>query len=180
LDDEINVFVVDAPEYTGRFLLAATETGIRPGVLVRLTRAHVRKSKHGRRLLIRTGKRNRMASIPVTPRMSALIEETPSDQFVLIAGARGRPQKNPAKLGQLVSHWRDKLGIRIELRLYDVCGTAATRMFCADAFLQETALALGWSPQRAAKMIEVYVSMNPDSSDALLAKLAEHRGRQIL
>lgn len=176
-DDEIQTFIQGAPDYIARILLAATETGLRPGDLATLTRAHVHKSKNGRRIVMRTGKRNRLVSVPVTPRMAALIDTTPADQFVFLVGARGRPFKSSAKLGQLVSRWRDKLGIRSELHLYDARGTAATRLFSADASLQEIALAMGWSAQHAARMIEVYVSMNPDSSDRLLAKLADHRSR---
>ena len=36
----------------------------------------------------------------------------PPGQERLIVGATGRPFSNPDKLGQLVSEWRDRLGIR--------------------------------------------------------------------
>jgi hypothetical protein len=170
-EDEIARFVTGAPDYVGRILIAATETGMRPGDLAKLTHAHVQKSAAGRRILLRTGKRQRMASIPVTARMGTLIDATPPDREIILVGMRGAPFTDSTRMGQVVSQWRDKLSIRREIHLYDARGTAATRLLEANASLQEIALAMGWSPQHAAKMIEVYAKLNPDASDSLLAKL---------
>lgn len=174
-DEEIAQFVVQAPGYVSRALVAATETGLRPGDLARLSRSHVQKSPGGRRIVFRTGKRNRMASIPVTPAMGALIDATPPNRLLILVGSRGGAFNDPNRIGQIVSIWRDKLGLRKELQLYDARGTAATRLFSVDASLQEIALAMGWSPQHAARMIEIYVKMNPAASDSLLVKLARER-----
>jgi len=175
MDDEIATFVVGTPDYVGRILTAATETGLRPGDLAKLTLDQVQRSPGGRRISLRTGKRGRMVSIPVTPLMGALIDATPSDRPLVLVGARGGAFSNPAHLGRFVAQWRDKLGIRKELHLYDARGTAATRLFAADASLKEIAMAMGWSPQHAARMIEIYVKSTPDASDSLLLKLANAR-----
>lgn len=172
-DAEIALLVSRAPSFIGRILTAATETGMRPGDLANLTRGHIQKSAAGRRILFRTSKRQRMASIPVTPAMGALIDATPADRDLILVGHRGGAFTEPARMGRFVSQWRDKLGIRRDIHLYDARGTAATRLLEANASLQEIALAMGWSPQHAARMIEVYAKFNPDASDTLLAKLGK-------
>ena len=43
----------------------------------------------------------------------------------------------------------------------------------AGATLNEIAIFFGWSVRFAARMIEVYASMNPEVADAILARLAE-------
>lgn len=171
-ENEIAAVLEAAPEWVRRILIAATETGLRPGDLRQLALAHVQKTPKGRRIVIRTGKRKRMVSIPVTPRMAALIDATPKGQMLLLVNSEGRQFSNPDHLGRAVSIYRDKTGVRRELHLYDARGTAATRLYEVGATLQEIGLAMGWSPAHAAKMIEVYVHMNPSLSDGLLLKLA--------
>jgi integrase len=170
-DQEIATFAAGAPPYVARILIAATETGMRPGDLATLSRGHIQRSSAGRRILFKTGKKQRMASIPVTQAMGKLIDETPDHLNLILTGARGTPFKDPAKMGRYVSQWRDKLGLRPVIHLYDARGTAATRLLEANGSLQEIALAMGWSPQHTARMIEIYAKMNPDASDSLLAKL---------
>lgn len=57
----------------------------------------------------------------------------------VLSGGTCLPQVTISKLGDAVSTWRDKLGLRSELRLYDARGTAATRLFQAGAELREIA-----------------------------------------
>ena len=171
-EDEIDAVLETAPEWVRRILIAATETGLRPGDLRQLTRGHVQKTPKGRRIVLRTGKRKRMVSIPVTPRMGQLIDETPRGQMLLLVNSEGKQFSHPDHLGRAVSTYRDKAGVRKELHLYDARGTAATRLYAVGATLQEIGLAMGWAPAHAAKMIETYVHMNPSISDDLLFKLA--------
>lgn len=177
--DEIEAVLAEAPPWVQRILIAATETGMRPGDLRRLTRGHVQKTPQGRRIVIRTGKRNRMVSIPVTRRMDELIDDTPAGQMLLLVNSQGGQFRNGDSLGIALRPYRRKAEtkglVRPELHLYDARGTAATRLFEADASLREIALTMGWSPQHAAKMIETYVHMNPSVSDDLLLKLARER-----
>lgn len=174
-EEEIAAILTIAPEWVQRILIAASETGLRPGDLRLLSRAHIQKTPKGRRIVLRTGKRNRMVSIPVTQKMGELIDATPKDRFLLLVNSENRQFSKADHLGRAVSLYRDKAGVRRELHLYDARGTAATRLYAAGATLQEIGLAMGWAPAHAARMIETYVHLNPSISDDLLIKLARDR-----
>ncbi|MFD2175713.1 tyrosine-type recombinase/integrase [Rhodobacter lacus] len=185
-DTEIEAFCDGAPDYLRRILIAATETGLRPQDLCILSRAHIQQTPEGRRIVIRTQKRRRMVSIPVTPVMGKIIDETPRDRLIILVGDRGQPYSKASSMGRQVTRRKAEINeaarkggfpipIREELHFYDCRGTAATRLFQADATLREIAAHMGWSIQTAAKMIEVYVSMNPQASDAVLVKLSAAR-----
>lgn len=171
-DDEIEAFAAGAPAHVGRILIAATETGLRPGDLARLGRGHVHPTPRGRRIVIWTAKRGRLASIPVTPRMAELIDATPAGQATFIATRSGAPYGHENYLGDAVSEARDRLKMRGELRLYDARGTAATRLLMAGATLQEIATVMGWSIKHAASVIERYAALTPEMSDGVAEKLA--------
>lgn len=170
--DEIDAFEAGAPPHIARILIAATETGLRPGDLATLGRAHIHPTPKGQRIVVWTAKRKRLASIPVTPRMAALIAATPADQALFIVNKAGQPYQHENYLGDAVSQWRDKLQIRSELRLYDARGTAATRLLMADASLKEIATAMGWSLKHASEVIERYAALSPEMSDGVAEKLA--------
>ena len=172
---EIDAFITGSPSQVGRILIVATETGLRPGDLVQLVRSDVLPTPHGRRIVLRTRKRGRLASIPVTPRLGALIDSLPDGQTHLIVNKAGTPYSHENYLGDAVSEWRDKLGIRKELRLYDARGTAATRLLAAGAELKEIAVAMGWSIKHAAEVIENYVALSPQMADGIGDKLARLR-----
>lgn len=176
-DDEIEAFVKGAPAHVARILIAATETGLRPGDLAQLGRAHVHPTPGGQRIVIWTAKRHRMVSIPVTPRMADLIAATPDSQQRFIVNRGGQPYKHEDYLGDAVSSWRDKLKIRKELRLYDARGTAATRLLMADATMKEIATVMGWSLKHAAEVIERYAALAPEMSDGIALKLAVARAK---
>lgn len=169
LEDEIAAFEAGAPPHVARILVAACETGLRPGDLATLSRAHIHPTPGGRRIVIWTAKRKRLASIPVTARMAALIDATPGDRIITNKG--GEPYSHENYLGDAVSAWRDRLKLRAELRLYDARGTAATRLLWAGADLKEVAVHMGWSLKHAAEVIERYAALSPGMSDGLLAKL---------
>jgi len=171
-DDDITAFEKGAPPHIARILIAATETGLRPGDLARLGPAHVHPTPKGQRIVIWTAKRKRLASIPVTPRMAALIAATPPKQTHFIVNKAGQPYHHENYLGDAVSTWRDKLKIRDGLRLYDARGTAATRLLMADASMKEIATAMGWSIKHAAEVIERYTALSPEMSDGIADKLA--------
>lgn len=176
-DDEIDTFIKGAPDHIGRILIAATETGLRPGDLTQLGRSHIHPTPGGQRIVIWTAKRKRLASIPVTKRMAELIEATPADQERFIVNRSGQPYQHENYLGDAVSTWRDKLHIRAELRLYDARGTAATRLLMADATMKEIATVMGWSLKHAADVIERYAALSPEMSDSVAVKLATAKGK---
>jgi integrase len=178
---EIDLFIKGAPTYVSRILTVAVETGYRPGDLRILQRSHF-ENRNGKpsRILIKTAKsrgRN-FASVPVTERLAAVLRDLPDDQENIIVGANGKPYGNTQKLGQLVSEWRDKLGIRSELRLYDARGTAVTRLIRAGCNLGELAGHMGWSYQHAAAMLERYAALDPEMTDGILEKVQAAEDRQ--
>lgn len=189
-DAEIDAFVASAPPHVARILVAATETGLRPGDLRGLSRFHVQDTLAGRRIVLtakKTERRRQVVSVPVTQRMAELIDATPTGETILLRGKRGRPYSHENYLGDAVSEWRDKINakaakdgraapIRPDLRLYDARGTAATRLLNAGAEIREIATAMGWSIKRATEIIERYVALHPDMTDALGAKIAKLRG----
>lgn len=168
----IEVFIAGAPPHIGRIPFAATETGLRPGDLAQLGRAHIHPAPRGQRIVIWTAKRKRLASIPVTRRMAALISDTPPEQTQFIVNKAGQPYQHENYLGDAVSQWRDRLKIRPELQLHDAKGTAATRLLMADASLKEIATAMGWSVKHASEVIERYTALSPEMSDGIRAKLS--------
>jgi integrase len=181
MPDEITRFEAGAPINIARILVATCETGLRPGDLVTLTRAHIHDTPKGRRIVVFTAKgkrKKRMASIPVTARMGRLIDSLPKDQDHIIVTQGGTPYTHENYLGDAVSEWRDKLKIRADLpakqrpRLYDARGTAATRLLSAGADMKEIATHMGWSLKHASEVIERYVALSPEMTDGLALKLA--------
>ena len=164
-----------APEWVRRILCAACETGLRPADLIKLTPAHVEETPMGRRLRVRTNKRKRLAHVPITPAMAAVIDSTPKNRLLILANASGKPL-TPHRASEGVRQWRDKAKLSDELRLYDARGTAATRLLNAGLSLAEIANHMGWSVRYAANVIEHYARVSPDETDAVLVKLAQAKG----
>lgn len=174
-EEEISEFCSIAPEYVKRVLIVATETGLGPGDMHRLNRAHFVKSKSGLRIIMRRGKNNNPIDIPVTPKMQQILDETPDAQFQILVGARGEPLSNSDQFGQKVRIWKKKTSIERELHLYDARGTAATKLFAAGVSLRDLALFMGWTVETAAKMVKVYCSMHPVDNDDVLIKLENYK-----
>lgn len=80
-----------APEWVRRILCAGCETGLRPADLIKLTPAHVETTPGGRRLRVRTNKRKRLAHIPITPELAAVIDATPKGRLLILTNASGDP-----------------------------------------------------------------------------------------
>lgn len=167
-DHDIEAFRAVAPGPVLDALVLATETGLRPGDLVRLSRGHVETTPRGRRIRLRTAKRKRTVAIPVTPVAAEIIDR--AGGMLILANSHGRPW-TADQLSKQVTTYRRKAGIHQELRLYDARGTACTRLLMSGASLQEIAVFMGWSVKTAAEMIETYAAMNPDVSDTILIRL---------
>ncbi len=161
-----------APEWVRRILCVACETGLRPGDLIRLTRASVENTPSGRRLRVRTNKRNRLAHIPITPDLGSIIDATPKDRLLILTNASGG-QLTEHRASEGLRQWRDKAGLSSDLRLQDCRGTAATRLLDAGLSLAEIANHMGWSIRNAANVIEHYARVSPDETDAVLVKLSQ-------
>ena len=161
-----------APEWVQRLLCVACETGLRPGDLIKLTRAAVEQTPHGRRLRVRTNKRGRVAHIPITLALAEVIDATPSDRMLILTNASGG-QLTEHRASEGLRQWRDKMGLSRDLRLQDCRGTAATRLLNAGLSLSEIANHMGWSIRHAANVIEHYARVSPDETDAVLVKLSK-------
>ena len=57
------------------------------------------------------------------------------------------------------------------LTLYDLRGTALTRLIRHGLSLDEVALHMGWAPSHAAAMLDTYLALDPAQADAMIAKL---------
>lgn len=170
------LFCATAPEYVQRILVAACETGLRPGDLSKLTKRHVERTPSGRRIRVRTNKRSRVATIPVSQRLARLLDATPKDRMLILVGDHGQAL-NSESASKAVSRWRSKVKSLTpevkgyELRLSDARGTAATRLLEANLGLNDIASYMGWSIRYAAQVIEHYAVVSPDETDRVLLAL---------
>lgn len=144
---------------------------LRPGDLVALDRSRVLPTPGGRRLSVRSAKRNRMASIPVTPSMATIIDAAP-DEGPILRNVSGDPWTT-SYLSQTIKRYARMAKLDERLHLHDARGTACTRLLMAGATLGEIALVFGRSARHAGRMVEVYAAMNPAAADAVLTRLAE-------
>tara|TARA_R100000322_G_scaffold167166_1_gene134663 strand:+ start:12953 stop:13990 length:1038 start_codon:yes stop_codon:yes gene_type:complete len=171
---DIETFNRTAPLWVRRILSAALETGLRPGDLIELNRGQIETTPGGRRLTVRTNKRGRIASIPVTPGLADLIDSTPRGQLLILVNSKGRPLTEE-RASKAVMEWRRKANLSDDLRLYDARGTAATRLLRAGLTLGQIASHMGWSLDHASKVIEKYAAVSPDESDAVLRLLTRSK-----
>lgn len=168
-----------APEWVSRILVTACETGMRPGDLIRLSRAHIEPTPGGRRIRIKTNKRGKSAFVPVSQAMANVIDATPTDRLLILTNASGSPLTEH-RASEGVRQWRDKAGLTpsalgYDLRLYDARGTAATRLLRAGLSLSQIAGCMGWSLRTAAAMIERYAQVSPGETDDVLTLLSTAR-----
>ncbi len=173
---EIAMVTAICPEWVRRILIASTETGLRPGDLIRLSRNQIEQTPAGRRIRIRTNKRGVPAYIPVTQAMANIIDETPEDCLLILTNASGGALTEH-RASEGLRQWRDKAGllpevIGYDLRLNDARGTAATRLLRAGLSLAQIAACMGWSIRTAATMIERYAKVSAEETDDVLAALA--------
>jgi len=176
---DIQKVVEIAPLWVQRILIAATETGLRVGDLIKLSRNQVENTPSGRRIRVKTSKRGIPAYIPVTERMGLLLDATPKDQLLILTNATGQ-SLTPHRASEGLRQWRDKAGLAPEtigyaLRLNDARGTAATRLLRAGLSLSQIAACMAWSLRTASAMIERYAKVAPEESDEVNRLLARAR-----
>lgn len=169
---DLAAFHKQAPAHVSRALTAAVETGLRPGDLVTLSRSHIQDTPKGQRILIRTKKKNRLASIPVTKELAKLIAATPKNDLLILRTSKGKPW-TPVGLSQMVKKAALKAELDNNLRLYDARGTACTRLLLIKTPLSDIAMIMGWSVATTAQMIEVYAVLDPGITDSVLTLLNE-------
>lgn len=172
---DVEAFLSVAPPAARRILTVSLETGLRPGDAVALSRQHVQPTPAGRRILIRTSKRRRMASIPVSQELGQVLDATPANRMLILVSHNGRPLK-VNRASQYMGYWMAKAGLREELQWKDTRGTAATKLLRLGLSLAEIASHMGWSVRFAAQVIEHYATVAPELADEILVKL--ERGRK--
>ncbi|WP_223274749.1 tyrosine-type recombinase/integrase [Tateyamaria sp. syn59] len=169
-----------APSWVKRVMTLACETGLRPADLVRLTRGNLESFDGIDRFRVRTQKRGRVAHIPVTPELRRLIDETPTDQLVLLVNDRNKPLR-PTSASRAITRYRDRIADKLSdptLRLQDTRGTAATRLLRAGLGLNQIANHMGWSLRYAAAVIEHYAAVSPAESAEVLDLLEREKQRR--
>lgn len=181
--EHVDAVAKRAPAWVSRILIAACETGMRPGDLIRLSRAHIEPTPGGRRIRIKTNKRGKAAFVPVSQAMAAVIDDTPADRLLILTNASGAPLTEH-RASEGVRQWRDKAGLTPErlgydLRLYDARGTAATRLLRAGLSLSQIAACMGWSLRTAAAMIERYAQVSPGETDDVLILLSKAKEGKV-
>jgi integrase len=176
-DADRRAFLSVAPEWVGRVLTLACETGLRPADLVRLTRENLEQFDGLERFRVRTQKRGQIAHIPVTPELRKLLDATPADQSVLLVNDRGSPL-NAVSASRAIARYRERIKQQMSdpsLRLQDTRGTAATRLLRAGLALNQIANHMGWSLRYAASVIEHYAAVSPSESAEVLALLGREK-----
>ncbi|MEM9148060.1 MAG: tyrosine-type recombinase/integrase [Pseudomonadota bacterium] len=165
----MSTFCESAPEWLRRAIVAATETGLRPADLVKLTRGLIVTTPKGRRIQVRTSKSGdrQIASVPVTAAMARIVDETPADRLLILVNVGGQALCEKWLSKAIRKHCR-AAGLGDRLGLYDARGMACTRLLRAGARLDHIALAMGWSKKTAADMLESYARLDPDLTDAIL------------
>lgn len=187
LPEELAALVRVATEREARIIIAASEGGLTPQDIGILTRDNVQKTPKGRRLLFKRTKTSKATSIPVTPALAKLIDETPRGQKYLFVSLQGK-QLEAVRASDIVRKVKERanaaaakdpklIHVRDELRLYDMRGTAATELLRAGCSLNEIAVTMGWGLRHAANIIEKYAAIVPEVADEVLAKLLEARSR---
>lgn len=180
--EEIELFVKKAPRYVSNLLVLATETGLRPGDLRDLSWRQIQETDAGhRRILVKTrkSKGRNFASIPVTPRLGSLLDTFAKDAERFALTSDGGLFMNSDSMGAVIHEWRDRIGIRRELRFYDARGTAVTRLVRAGCTIGELSAHMGWSTSHAAAMLDHYARIDPEMSDGIHAKLEKSAARNV-
>ncbi|WP_210528335.1 tyrosine-type recombinase/integrase [Rubellimicrobium arenae] len=183
LPQEREALLTGASEREYRIAVAALNA-LTPQDIGLIKPEHVHPTPKGRRFLWRRTKTGKPFSIPLTPDLDRVVDETPPDQEYLFVALDGG-QLSPERAAQIVramkmrANFRQPNSIRQELRLYDMRGTAATRLFRAGCSLKQIATYMGWGIRHASNVIEKYVCLVPEEADDILEKLALALSREI-
>ncbi|NIY80126.1 MAG: hypothetical protein HWE33_11995 [Rhodobacteraceae bacterium] len=108
---------------------------------------------------MRTNKRSKIATIPVSQKLAALLDATPSDRMLILVGDKGQ-KLDAGSASKAVSRSRNRIPELapetkgFDLRLYDARGTTATRLLEAGLGLNDIASYMGWSIRYASQVIE--------------------------
>lgn len=176
--EHIDLLNSKAPDCVARVLIAATETGLRPADLAKLRRFNIETLESSNsRLRIATEKRGVFAYIPITPKMSLIIDTIHDGQELILTNASVKPW-TARYASQRLSHWKNQVGLTEEtlgynLHLHDCRSTATTRLLNAGADAIQLATVFGWNLRYATEMIETYAVVGGDKTDKILELYAK-------
>ncbi|WP_426041306.1 tyrosine-type recombinase/integrase [Brevundimonas sp. TWP2-3-4b1] len=139
----------------------AAETGLRLGDLIRVPWGAV--GLQG--IVWKTGKKKRQVVVPLTPAAKALIKEMPKRALTVLANSRGEPWTEGG-LKHMIREARIAAGIT-GLRLHDLRGTAATRLFLAGSPKRDIATIMAWKEETVDSLLTKYVSGDAVALDLL-------------
>ncbi|MFN7389062.1 tyrosine-type recombinase/integrase, partial [Brevundimonas sp.] len=160
-DDDLTRILAHAGREVGWAIRFAAETGLRLGDLIRLPWNAVGASG----IVWTTGKRKRQVVVPLTPAAKVLLAEMPTRALTVLANSRGEPWTEGG-LKHMIREARIAAGIT-GLRLHDLRGTAATRLFLAGSPKRDIATIMGWSEQVVDALLTKYVSGDAVALDLL-------------
>lgn len=145
--------------------------GPRPQDAIRANRSNILTKDGIRFLVLRTRKRKRVATIPITGARAEWIDTLPPGQMQLIVTPGGEPWRTVRQLSDAFTAISRAREIET-LQLRDTRGTAATRQLIDGDSIEDVAANMGWAPDYAMSVIENYVALVPEvAMQATVARL---------
>ncbi|MEG6508603.1 tyrosine-type recombinase/integrase [Methyloligella sp. 2.7D] len=164
-EEDIAAFFAVASQPLQRALVLALETGQRQGDLLALPWS----AFDGIWLRLRQAKTGRRVNVPVTKRLSAVLESTPRVSPIILTNGRGQPWQANAFRKAWGAASR-KAGI-VGLTFHDLRGTAVTRLSEAECTPQEIGTITGHSLRDVGVILDRYSARTDKLAIAAIAKL---------
>ncbi|MGJ4997270.1 tyrosine-type recombinase/integrase [Bradyrhizobium sp. HKCCYLS3077] len=130
----------------------------------------------GERIEVRQSKTGKLLKIPATRELKAHLNGLPRRGSLVMLTPTGKAFTKR----YFNECWRadaDKIGAG-ELNFHDLRGTAATRLAEAGGTAMEIASVLGWSIERAQRIIATYIARSGVLAANAIAKLEQHRDKR--
>ena len=160
-DDDLTRVVAEAGKEVGWAIRFAAETGLRLGDLIRVPWGAVGAAG----IVWKTGKKKRQVIVPLTPNAKALLAMMPKRAITVLSNSRGEPWTEGG-LKHMIREARLTAGVT-GVRLHDLRGTAATRLFLAGSPKRDIATIMGWKEEDVDALLTKYVSGDAVALDLL-------------
>lgn len=151
-EDDLSRVVAKASKEVAWALRFAAETGFRLGDLIRVQWGAV--GENG--IVWRTRKTGRQVVVPFTPNARQLLADLPKRALTVLTNSYGEPWTEGG-LKHMIREARIAAGVT-GLRLHDLRGTAATRLYLAGSPKRDIATIMGWSEETVDALLTKYVS----------------------
>lgn len=164
--EDLIAFQGDASKQLSWAVELALHTGLRQSDLIRLAWNH----RQGDAFVLRTAKRGRGVTVPITPACNALLARIDKRGPIILTTERG---KRPWTADGLRSSFRKACqDAGVARTFHDLRRTAATALLSAGVDASQVAMVMGWSEADVEAMKRKYVSRAAVVA-ALLAKLGK-------